>query len=418
VTYDDVVVGAGTAGLVAGIRLAEAGRRVAVLARGVGATRLAPATVDVLGYAEDGAVVERPRDALRRLRDERPAHPYALLPLSAVSEALEWLGRTAAPLGYGGSTERNVLVPTAVGAVRPTAYAPASIAAGDVGRGGRVLLVGFHGLKDFYARYAAANLRHTAPQLASVEAVELRVPLGDEADPGTLGFARRFEAAAFRDAVVAGLEPWSAPGVRLGFPAVLGLAGAEAVRAELEERLAAEVFEIPTLPPSVPGLRLYERLRAALREAGGRLVVGAPVIGADIRDGRVERVHVQAAGRRVAYAAEHVVLATGGFAAGGLELTSRGEVRETVLGLPVEGTPPGRPQFAPGYLDPQPLARAGIAADETLRPIDAAGTPVLANVRIAGALLAGAEPSREASGEGISVATGYAAAGSILEGGP
>ncbi len=415
---EDVVVGAGTAGLVAGVRLAEAGRRVAVLAKGVGATRLAPGTIDVLGYSEESEVVERPQAAIDDLRRTRPTHPYSLLPAGAIAESLEWLARTAPGLAYTGSVERNVLLPTAVGAVRPTAFAPASIAAGDVARGGRVLIVGLAGLKDFYPRLAAANLEHTAPQLAAVEAVQLIIPLGDDADPGPLGFARRFEQPPFRDAVVRALEPWLAPGTRVGFPAVLGLGGAPAIRAELEQRLDAEVFEIPTLPPSAPGLRLFEELRGALRQAGGRLLVGGPVVGADTDDGRVLRVYVQAAGRRVAYTAENVLLATGGFTAGGLELTSDGEVRETILGLPVSGAPAGRPQFAPGYLDPQPLARAGIAADESLRPVDGDGAPLYDNVRIAGALLAGAEPWREGSGEGISVATGYAAAGSILDGGP
>ena len=47
--YDAVVIGAGTAGLVAGARLAEGGARVCVLAKGVGSTHLAPGTIDVLG---------------------------------------------------------------------------------------------------------------------------------------------------------------------------------------------------------------------------------------------------------------------------------------------------------------------------------------------------------------------------------
>ena len=51
--YDAVVIGAGTAGLVAGARLAEGGARVCVLAKGVGSTHLAPGTIDVLGYAPE-----------------------------------------------------------------------------------------------------------------------------------------------------------------------------------------------------------------------------------------------------------------------------------------------------------------------------------------------------------------------------
>jgi glycerol-3-phosphate dehydrogenase subunit B len=44
-----------------------------------------------------------------------------------------------------------------------------------------------------------------------------------------------------------------------------------------------------------------------------------------------------------------------------------------------------------------------------------AGVRVFDNVLVAGATLAGAEPWREKSGDGLSVATGYRAAGLILE---
>ena len=61
--HDAIVVGCGLAGLTAAVRLAEAGARVLVLAKGVGATHLAPATIDVLGY-QDGNRVEKPAEAL------------------------------------------------------------------------------------------------------------------------------------------------------------------------------------------------------------------------------------------------------------------------------------------------------------------------------------------------------------------
>ncbi|MCZ7542112.1 MAG: hypothetical protein M5R40_00570 [Anaerolineae bacterium] len=51
---------------------------------------------------------------------------------------------------------------------------------------------------------------------------------------------------------------------RVGFPAVLGLYDAARVQAVLADALGAPVFEITTLPPSVPGMRLYHALRARL----------------------------------------------------------------------------------------------------------------------------------------------------------
>src|SRR5438034_3766905 len=134
-SYDVVVIGAGTAGLVAATRLAEGGARVCVLAKGVGSTHLAPGTVDVLGYAPER--VEDPGRALTELVAARPDHPYALIGVEAVAPALQWFADHVAdgPLAgylYVGDLERNHLLPTAVGAARPSALVPETMAEGDV----------------------------------------------------------------------------------------------------------------------------------------------------------------------------------------------------------------------------------------------------------------------------------------------
>jgi glycerol-3-phosphate dehydrogenase subunit B len=203
----------------------------------------------------------------------------------------------------------------------------------------------------------------------------------------------------------------------VGLPAVLGLDQAGIVWQELQDGLGVRVFEIPTLPPSVPGLRVFRALKDALRRAGGRLIVNAPVIGAEAQGHRVRAVVARSAARPVSYGAGAFVLASGGIAAGGLEMDSSGAVRETVFSLPVAGMPePGEAMFAPGYLDPQPLARTGVAVDPRLRPSDPEGAAVYENLYATGAILAGATPWKEKSGDGISLATGYAAATHIVEG--
>jgi glycerol-3-phosphate dehydrogenase subunit B len=74
------------------------------------------------------------------------------------------------------------------------------------------------------------------------------------------------------------------------------------------------------------------------------------------------------------------------------------------------------PRFSIGYFDDHPLARAGLAVDEDFRPVDSEGQAVFANLFAVGAVLGGAEPWREQSGNGLALATGYAAASKILEG--
>jgi glycerol-3-phosphate dehydrogenase subunit B len=110
-----------------------------------------------------------------------------------------------------------------------------------------------------------------------------------------------------------------------------------------------------------------------------------------------------------------VVLATGGFESGGVELDSFGAVREPALGLPVAGPPEGERGLGPRHLDDHPLMAAGVRVDDRLRPVDASGAPVWGNLRAAGSIIAGAVPWREKSGEGIAIAGGHRAACTILE---
>lgn len=413
---DAIVIGAGLAGLTAALRLAEAGLRTTLVAHGVGATHLSPATVDVLGYAPE--LVESPARAMPAFVAERPDHPYARLAEGSLAASLDWFRDRVPELGYTGSVDANLLLPTAVGVAKPTALVPRSMAAGDLREGGRFVFVGLRALRDFYPGYLADNIREVKPSGAVVEAraVLLDDP-GSEADVGPLGYARLFEDPAFRDAVSSRLLPQLEPGEAVGFPSVLGLDRHEVVWRELQDRLERPVFEVPSLPPSVSGIRLFRALRWRLRREGGRLVIGPSVTGAETRDGRVTALVVrEAAHRETRYEARWFVLASGGFASGAIVLDSYGEVRETLFRLPVWGVPPvEEPRFLPSYFDEHPMARAGLAVDESLRPVDAQRNPVLENLAAAGAVLGGAEPWREQSGNGLALATGFAAASTLLE---
>ena len=406
--YDAVVVGAGTAGLVAGARLAEGGARVCVVAKGIGSTHLAPGTIDVLGYAPDR--VASPSGVMPEFISAHPDHPYASLGVDAVAEAARWLQSRveSGPLPgyrYLGDLDRNYLLPTAVGALRPSAVVPETMAAGDSADLGRVCIVGTRMLRDFHAALCASNLNRLGVPARAVEA-EIEV---DRADQSSLGLARRFDDPGWRAAFAGRLALKLQADERVGLPAVLGVRDPHGAWSDLEHRLGRRVFEIPTLPPSVPGMRLYEILRAALRAAGGRLVLGAEVVSSERDGSRVTSIATHSAGHDSRYAARWFVLASGGFNSGAIELDSHWATHDRVLGLPLRGLPAeGEPRFVPDYLAEQPMSRVGIAVDAELRAEGAE------NVLVAGAALPGAVPWREGSGEGIALASGSRAAQFVL----
>jgi glycerol-3-phosphate dehydrogenase subunit B len=416
---DVVVVGIGLAGLCAATRLAQAGARVLVLAKGVGATHHTGATIDVLGYAPER--VERPADALGGLLKARPDHPYSTVGVEGVAAALAWFksqvaASPLAPYAYEGTLEENLLLPTAVGAAKPSAAAPVTMTGGDLRKHAAVCVVGFRALKDFHAPLLADNLSN-AGLVARAHARELDLAPEGRADVNALGFARAFDEPSFRAEVAAQVASRLSASERVAFPAVLGIVNPHGAWSELEHLLGRPVFEVPTLPPSVPGMRVFAILRNAVRRAGGRVILNAVVTGCRAADGRVGAVRARVGLRDVEFDADWVVLATGGFAAGGLELSSRWEVRETALDLPVAGAPaPGEPRFGPEYFGQHPIASVGVATDHGLRPVDRGGARVYDNVLVAGATLAGAEPWREKSGDGVSLSTGFRAAELILNG--
>ena len=402
--FDAVVIGAGTAGLVAGTRLAQEGARVCVLAKGVGSTHLAPG--DDRRARLRARPGRGPGPALEQLIAARPDHPYALIGAEVVGDALSWFAQIvpSGPLPgyvYVGSLEHNQLLPTAVGALRPSALVPETMADGEVSRLQRVCIVGTPALRDFHPSLCAANLERAGIE---ARAVSLDLKL-ERADMNTLGLARHFDDANWRRQFCAELSLTLRSDEDVGLPAMLGLRDPHAVLADVEHRLGRRVFEIPTLPPSVPGMRLYEILRSALRAAGGRLVLGArwcPLTATATASPRCRRTPPATTSLRGAVVRARL-----------RRLCLRRRSSSTRTGSPTSACSACRCAASPprasraswvGYLDEQPIARVGVAVDSDLRAEGAE------NVLVAGAALPGAIPWREGSGEGIALASGYRAA--------
>ncbi|HXZ70088.1 MAG TPA: glycerol-3-phosphate dehydrogenase subunit GlpB [Streptosporangiaceae bacterium] len=414
---DVVVLGAGMAGLVAAVRLAEAGLRVVTVAKGYGSLRLSPATIDILGYSPEP--VDSPAAELPGFAETHPEHPYALISPAVLAESVRWLKEHVDTYAYVGDPSANMLLPTAIGVPRPSAVVPETMAGGDLRGAGPVAIAGLGVLKDFHAALAAENLQAaTTAYGRTVEArpVLLNPPTDGIADVGALALARLLEDAAFRGAVAAELRAAVRGEEAVGLPAVLGMDQARSVWTELQQTVGRPVFEIPTaVPPSVPGMRLARALQERLRRAGGRFVLGSQATGPELRNGQLAGVQIRSAARVTPRICRWVVLATGGLASGGIEVDTSGVASERALGLPVHAPGPDQAGFGPSYLGDHPMETAGLRVDGSLRPVGPDGEPVYENVYAAGAVIGGARPWREKSGDGISLSTGYLAAEAILK---
>lgn len=408
---DVVVIGAGLAGLSCAAELASSGARVFLAAKGMAATHWTHGGVDVAGTA--GARTSRDGvDALATV----PGHPYAVLAPDVEAAIDGHLARAAAAgLPMHGSLDTALVpIPTALGGLRPAAILPVAQAAAlhPWGNDG-LLLVGFRGFRDAWATYAARNLAASdwPGRPGVIRGVEVELPgLEELRNLNARSLARLFEDRAWRAPALEAIAravpegPW-----RVGVPAVLGMAAHEQVFADAETAIGHRVIEIQSLPPSIPGLRLYDALRGVILAAGGRVQVGFDVVEVERRGRRIVAVHTEAASRTLRVIADQFVLATGGIGGEGIRALPDGTLRERVFGLAVAAPPRDR-WFSDDPLVPHPLEAAGVRTDESLRPLEARGNVAFDNVRVIGSALAGMHYLEQRCGDGVALASAHAAA--------
>jgi glycerol-3-phosphate dehydrogenase subunit B len=360
------------------------------------------------------APVQNPAEKLPDFLADHPDHPYRFLAQTAIKTGLEKFKKLVNhTLDFQGGINRNFLLPSAAGAIHPTCLAPASMANGDVGQRGRMLIVGFTELRDFYPSLISRNLNAQKLNVqTSALTIDLPQPLAGKSNITPIELAAAFDQPEFRRQVVKAVKGKDRGYGRVGFPAALGLEKHADVMKDLQRQLGKLVFEINTLPPSVPGRRLFDALKTVFLQAGGRLILGSKVVDGLIKDSRVEQIRIETASRFKLIMAESYVLATGGIFGGGLQTDESGRMWESIFGLPVVADTNRHHWFASNFLASggQPVANYGIKVNQQFNPLDNGNKVVAKNLFVAGALLAGSNWVAGRTGSGVAVASAVAIA--------
>lgn len=402
------VIGSGIAGFAASIFALN--RKIAVAQVGnTGALAYTTGYLDLIGR-RDGASVADPWQALASLRELEPKHPLCRVNAADIGQAFteftDFLG--ACGLAYSAPGTGNITALTPAGTLKQTLCVPATMAAGPraLAANAPCMIVDFKGLKGFSGAELAANLRARWPQLTTQRIGFPGMACG-EIYPEVM--ARALEVAATREQLAAALNAIAGSAKLIGVPAILGMHRPDQVRAELERLTGREIFEIPTMPPSVPGIRLRELMQQVLPQQGVSLIPQQRVTALSFEGDGATLALCDAFGP-IRVHAQAVILATGRFLSGGLEAHAAG-IREHLLDLPVT-QPAGRSDwYRARYTDwrGHPINRAGIEVDDSFRPLT--GTSRCHHERLfaAGVILAHQDWIRGRSGAGIAIATAFKA---------
>lgn len=399
---DLLIIGAGWAGLSAAAFATKLypNAKIRLIGQGIGSPIVTPGWISVAESAEGDLF-----SALQAITAQAPEHPYALVGRESLESALRLFCDITAEIGlpyhYNGSPLQKIRTLTALGAAQhptlvPTGYLGAQQA------GESPLFVGFTGWRDYY------------PQLSGKHHAYVALTTGQRHwDLTPTDYARLFDRADFRAEVIQQVKPHLPGATSAAFPAVLGLEQPDQVMKELESAFGVPVFELPTLPPSVPGTRLFNHMRRYLLDNRVRVQIGHPVQRGILENNRCVGVEVAAAGHPQLFKAHAVILATGNLYGGGLFSDDRGKVWEGIFNLPVQYITDRDRWFGETMLDSAGHAahHFGIRVNEYMQPLNADGTVFAEGLYAAGQLLATpiASLSPLESAEGVALATAYKA---------
>lgn len=416
--YDLTVIGTGMAGMSAAMLASGRGLRVAIAGL-TGEILFSSGLLDFLAIHPLTAADrwENPWAAIDRLVHEEPNHPYARVSVaqmrSAWSDLLGFLDRWGLP--YHRRENENLRIITSQGTIKTSYCIPVTMSAGVLGfeRNLPCLIVDIAGLRGFSATQIVQSLRDVWPGLRALHVVFPETDGMGELYPEMT--ARAMENPLIRRQLADAVRPELGDAQVVGLPAILGISDSTVVLRDLEERLGVPVFEIPGIPPSVPGIRLKETFERALPEMGVCAHFQHRVFGLRT-DAAGFRLTVGRMAPETEIAARSVLLATGRFFGGGLA-AERHRVRESLLDLPVVQPQDRSEWHRPDFFDTRghPIHRAGIDVDAAFRPIGPSNDVYHPLLFAAGSILAHQDWIRSKSGVGIAVCTAYAAVDRVVD---
>ena len=423
--FDVAIIGGGLAGLTCGIALQQRGKRCVIMNNGQAAIDFASGSLDLLSRMPDGSAVENINENLTALCTALPAHPYSLLGAEKVIAKAQDFERLANALNLDliGSSEKNHWRVTGLGSLRGAWLSPNSVPTvqgNETFPHKRIAVLGIEGYHDFQPQLLAANLVLN-PQFAHCEVTSgfLNIPQLDELRQN----AREFRSVniaqllehklAFNDLVSEIIE--SAQGANaVLLPACFGLENQEFMNA-LRDATKLALFELPTLPPSLLGMRQRIQLRRKFESLGGLMINGDSALNAHFEDDRVHCIKTRLL-EDEEIIADNFVLAAGSFFSKGL-VSEFDKIYEPVFESDIIGVEGfnDKDRFSwtnHRFANPQPYQSAGVAINEHCQ-VQKCGQ-FLANLYATGNVIGGFNALELGCGSGVAVVTALAVADEIL----
>lgn len=412
--FDVVIIGGGLAGLMCGIRLQNGGKKCVIVSAGQSALHFSSGSFDLLNKLPDGSDVVNPLDAVEKLDAGHPYRKVGGLFGSYAGEAKKQLAESGVPVA--GEALRNTYRITPMGTMKPTWLTMGDFIAFPSGEslpGSKILIVNIAGFLDFNTKFIADSFEKRGAECRIIavsvpETERLRVSPTEMRAPN---IARTFENKDTLNALLSKIGTESDGFDCVVLPAVFGLSDSVSVKM-LSDRLDCKVCLVPTMPPSVPGIRSQMSLRHAFERLGGVFMLGDTVVKADFGDNKVVRIYTENHGDYGIEAGSYV-LATGSYFSKGL-VARPDSVAEPVFGCDVDCSANRADWYDVSFFKPQDYMRFGVVTDGGFHAVK--DGKAVCNLYAIGSVLGGFNALQQGCGAGVSMITALYVADNIIKG--
>ncbi|MUK36566.1 glycerol-3-phosphate dehydrogenase subunit GlpB [Aliivibrio fischeri] len=434
--FDTIIIGGGMAGLSCALRCLEAGLKTAVIASGQSALHFSSGSIDVLAKTPSGKHVINPMDSLETFSKEYPSHPYAALGKETVERAINWYKTTLSAIGVPLISQKDGLNHyrlTPLGTMKSTWLSqpfvhqfPMDL---EKNKTQKMVLITIDGFRDFQPKLAQDNLKQIT-QLSDLEIATASISLSafndiqrNHCELRSIDISRLLSKRANRQELAYALQQHANPGDLVVLPSIFGNGTGLSYLREIEQLTKLTLCEVPTMPPSLLGIRLEESMKHAFIELGGTMLNGDHVVQGEFSyvdksdpehsHYRLNRLFTKNHGD-FPLQAKQFVLATGSFFSQGLKANVDSMI-EPIFGLDIAQSDKRTDWYSHDFFSTQshPFLSMGIKTTANFQAIKSGH--VIDNLYCAGAILSGYNPILEGSGSGVAISSGFHAAESIIE---
>jgi len=400
---DVIIIGAELDAFVTSIRLNELGFNTRIFSSGKGSLLYSLGNIKILNLVETINEKNSPFSLFDNLKLN---HPYNIIGKENVKKSIDWFFS----LNFFNrikinqySYNINTLSP--IGRKIPCiGLYYKQICFNDL-KNQEISIVEFENHKDFHSELIAKSIKKIAK---SIEIIKIQQP-DDSKNSDSSSLAISFDNLASSENYFNSLKKRLNKNSSIViFPAVLGLNKYIKVIQTAEKILNKKCVEAPTLPPSIPAIRLNLDLEKEVMEHNN-LHKGSVISKAKIENNKC--LYLIDNFERI-FNADAFVVSNGGVLMGGIKVYSNGDIRENIFNPKIQNNNHLLKDKSSESLNA--LQTSGVLTNNKLNPfLD--DDSIINNVFYTGRNLANWNPSTEFSGEGISIASGWYTANNIAE---